>query len=345
MANKKSVGHAYNVDFLNVVFAASSLFLFFTTIWMVFDDFDREWKGYQRQFVLLEGYVTSLSLQAAQAGIDQERLQQLNAERAAAEQELAANGERVAELESQLADVEADFYLANQQYNFLKADYDVERYAYEELQEEHPEEAAEVRPAIDDMYDRWVDLGLRVEELTARRDDLRAQIGEYTGGVADADAQIRDLTAEATRLAELVEDLQVDFVGDVLLNAPLLDFMAPSLTVQQTITPNVHDELNFIRFQKMDRCRTCHIAIDREGYEATRSRIRRIRAWRRMSGARRRIRWRPPAAPCVTRGWGSRSASFTPRIRPRPRSRCMPGRSSTVGRFHTCGTTRCCPPT
>ena len=28
MAEKKSVGHAYNVDFLNVVFAASSLFLF-----------------------------------------------------------------------------------------------------------------------------------------------------------------------------------------------------------------------------------------------------------------------------------------------------------------------------
>ena len=28
MAEKKGVGHAYNVDFLNVVFAASSLFLF-----------------------------------------------------------------------------------------------------------------------------------------------------------------------------------------------------------------------------------------------------------------------------------------------------------------------------
>ena len=191
----------------------------------------------------------------------------MNAERAAAEQVLAANGERVAVLESELADVEADFYLANQQYNFLKADYDVERYAYEELREEHPEEAAEVRPEVDDMYDRWVELGMRVEELVARRDGLRAQIGEYTGGVADADAEIRELTAEATRLAALVEDLQVDFVGDVLLNAPLLDFMAPSLRVQQTITPNIHDELNFIRFQKMDRCRTCHIAIDREGYE------------------------------------------------------------------------------
>ena len=267
MADKKSVGHAYNIDFLNVVFAASSLFLFYTTIWMVFDDFDREWKGYQRNFVLLEGYVTSLNLQAAQAGIDQERLQQLNAERAQAEQQLAANQAQVASLEDQLADVEADYYLTNQEYNFLKADYDVERYAYEELREEHPEEAEEVRPAIEDMYDRWVELGIEVEELTARRDDLRGQIGEYTGGVADADNEIRELTAEATRLAERVADLEVDFIGDVLLNAPLLDFMAPNLTIQQTITPNVVDELNFIRFQKMDRCTSCHIAIDREGYE------------------------------------------------------------------------------
>ena len=125
MANKKSVGHAYNIDFLNVVFAASSLFLFFTTIWMVFDDFDREWKGYQRQFVLLEGYVTSLNLQAAQAGIDPVRLQQLSAERAAAEEQLAANAEQVARLEDALADVEADYYLANQEFNFQKADYDV----------------------------------------------------------------------------------------------------------------------------------------------------------------------------------------------------------------------------
>ena len=32
MADKRSVGHAYNIDFLNVIFAASSLFLFFATL-------------------------------------------------------------------------------------------------------------------------------------------------------------------------------------------------------------------------------------------------------------------------------------------------------------------------
>src|SRR5580765_5374530 len=54
MADKKSVGHAYNVDFLNVVFAASSLFLFLSVIWMVWDDFDRDWKKTQRSFSQLE---------------------------------------------------------------------------------------------------------------------------------------------------------------------------------------------------------------------------------------------------------------------------------------------------
>ena len=50
MAEKKAVGHAYNIDFLNVVFAASSLFLFLSVVWMVWDDFDREWKNTQRRF-------------------------------------------------------------------------------------------------------------------------------------------------------------------------------------------------------------------------------------------------------------------------------------------------------
>ena len=65
MADKKSVGHAYNVDFLNVVFAASSLFLFLSVIWMVWDDFDRDWEKPQRSFAQLKTQVTNLSLHTA----------------------------------------------------------------------------------------------------------------------------------------------------------------------------------------------------------------------------------------------------------------------------------------
>src|SRR2546421_9736023 len=64
---KKGVGHAYNVDFLNVVFAASSLFLLLSVVWMVWDDYDREWKNIQRRFTRLEMQVTQAQLKQAGA--------------------------------------------------------------------------------------------------------------------------------------------------------------------------------------------------------------------------------------------------------------------------------------
>ena len=54
---------------------------------------------------------------------------------------------------------------------------------------------------------------------------------------------------------------------DYFRNAPLLDFMAPTIKIQQVILPNVVDDVNFIRVPKMDRCQTCHLAIDKKGYE------------------------------------------------------------------------------
>ena len=267
MADKKSIGHAYNVDFLNVVFAASSLFLFFSVLWMIWDDFNREWKGYQRLFVQLETEVTQLGLQDAQGDVDAQRLETLRGQRVQAEQELAANQQQVDELESQLEEVEADLFLASQEYTFTKAEYDVDRYEFEGLREENPEEAEAVRPDVDALFQRWLDLGLEVEALTAQRDGLRAQIREFTGAVEDIDTEVGEITAETTRLEDRLGVLEVDLVNDYLLNAPLLDFMAPTLTVRQVITPNIVDEVNFTRVAKMDRCMTCHLAIDRVGYE------------------------------------------------------------------------------
>src|SRR5881397_2947596 len=99
MAEKKGVGHAYNVDFLNVVFAASSMFLFFSVVWMVWDDFDREWKKTQRRF---------------------NQLAQLEAQRKASEQQIAANRQKVDELQKKLEEADKVLYRATLDYNYMK---------------------------------------------------------------------------------------------------------------------------------------------------------------------------------------------------------------------------------
>src|ERR1043166_3585240 len=107
MAEKKGVGHAYNVDFLNVVFAASSLFLFLSVVWMVWDDYDREWKQTQRHFNALEMQVTEAPRADAARKVDKNRMAQLEAQLKTAQQSIAANQKKVDELQRKLDDVNA----------------------------------------------------------------------------------------------------------------------------------------------------------------------------------------------------------------------------------------------
>src|SRR5205814_1043109 len=121
MAEKKGVGHAYNVDFLNVVFAASSLFLFLSVIWMVWDDFDREWKNTQRRFAQLEYQVTQAQRQQAMQAVDRNKIAQLEAQKKASDQLVAQNRAKVDELNAKLADADKVLYRATLDYNYMKA--------------------------------------------------------------------------------------------------------------------------------------------------------------------------------------------------------------------------------
>src|SRR5258706_8177935 len=147
MAEKKGVGHAYNVDFLNVVFAASSIFLFLSVVWMVWDDFDREWKNTQRRFAQLEYQVTQAQREQAVRSVDRNKIQQLEAQRKASEQLIAQNRAKVDELNAKLAEADKNVYRATLDYNYMKATYDSDRYDFEATQAEKGVEAAKKKGA------------------------------------------------------------------------------------------------------------------------------------------------------------------------------------------------------
>jgi len=267
MAEKKSVGHAYNVDFLNVVFAASSLFLFLSVIWMVWDDYDRDWKSTQRRFAQLEYQVTQAQLQQATRAVDRGKIQQLQAQQQESAKKVAANQQKVDELQRKVKDLDNQLYRATTDYQTAKATYDQDRYDYEASRNAKASNAEAKGKNVAEEERRVNELNLEMERLTAERTAVQKDLAQYTGEVAAVAKQITDLTAEEARLQKRLDVIAPSAVKDYFLNAPLLDFMAPTLKIQQVILPNVVDDVNFIRVPKMDRCRTCHLAIDRKGYE------------------------------------------------------------------------------
>jgi mono/diheme cytochrome c family protein len=266
-AEKKSIGHAYNVDFLNVVFAASSIVLFICTVWMVWDDYDREWKHTQRRFTQLEMEVTRQQLAAAEKGVDARKRQQYEQQLAAAQKNVEANQAKVDELQDQIAEVSARLYRETQDYQFAKATYDVDRYDFEAARKAGDSRAEEMQASIDEQARRVAELDLVMQKTTAERDKLRAELGKYTGAAADTQKQIDELETEQRRLQARLNSIAPSLSKTLLRDAPMTDFMAPTLKVQQVMLPNIVDDVNFMRVPKMDRCTTCHLSIDRKGYE------------------------------------------------------------------------------
>src|SRR5437762_2100957 len=269
MAEKKGVGHAYNVDFLNVVFAASSIFLFLSVIWMVWDDFDREWKSTQRRFAQLEYQVTQAQRAQAAQSVDKNKLAQLDAQRKAAEAQIAANKAKVDELNAKLADADKIVYRATLDYNYMKATYDQDRYDFEATRAADPKSSAVAKKQklSEDEAKKLSELNLAMEKAISDKGEIQKQLGQYTGAAVTAQKQIEDLHTEEARLGKRLTVLAPSVTKDYFRNAPLLDFMAPTIKVQQIILPNVMDDVNFIRVPKQDRCMTCHLAIDKAGYE------------------------------------------------------------------------------
>ena len=183
------------------------------------------------------------------------------------QKKVEANQQKVDELRTQIADVEARLYRESQAYQFAKATYDHDRYDFEVVRNQGLPSAERKGQAVTELGNRVNELNLIVEKTTAERAALNKQLEEFTGELGTAQKAIEELNALSKRLQTRADVLAPSAVKRYFRNAPLLDFMAPTIKVNQIILPNVLDDVNFTKVPKMDRCTTCHLAIDRPGYE------------------------------------------------------------------------------
>src|SRR5688572_27128173 len=117
---------------LNVVFALTSIALLLTFSWMVWADYDREWKKYQIEFNDMEVERTRQQKDEAAGKVDAAKRQQIQAQLAQGEQEAAARRQEIEQAQEELGKLNARWYRVDQDFRFTKAEIDVDRYEYEE---------------------------------------------------------------------------------------------------------------------------------------------------------------------------------------------------------------------
>src|SRR4051812_48455180 len=92
----------YKRETLLKAFAISSMVMLVFTIWMVLDDYGREWKGYQREFAAIQQKKFQQLADEAKTKVDENKLKEL-------EQGVAKADKDIAQKKKQTEGLQAEF--------------------------------------------------------------------------------------------------------------------------------------------------------------------------------------------------------------------------------------------
>ncbi len=260
----------YSVPTLNLWFLLSSVLLLASCVWMVLDDWNRPWKQYQREFRELE-------VQRAKA--EESRLTEAGAKKTeaellaqveAAQQTVAARSSAMAEAEENLRLVRGSLWNATEAAKKVKSQFNWDRYVVEEKRVHADDPALDVElltqseKRMNDAIGAQQGFEQQAAEAAQKVADLRAELELATKNLS---AGTRDLEAARKRLNTLAPTAPAEKVASVIRDAPGLDFIGPSLKVNKVVLENLTFELNFTKKKRIDMCHTCHVGIDRSGFE------------------------------------------------------------------------------
>ena len=256
---------------LNVLFALTSVGLLLVLSLMIWVDYDREWKRYQTEFTGLEVKATEQQIQEAVGKVGAERVQAIQDELRKGDEEIKARRAEVRAAQAELDRIRnGELYRVDQDYRFTKAEIDVARYAYEEAVHRKDKSAERKRARLQELEKRWAELKLKLDDVTGREQAADQKLKAIEKTRLDAEAEQKDLLGELGRLQDKLKRIKPEGFNRFVIavrNLPILDLANPSLKINQIMPANLYDDVIFTTTPKVDRCTTCHLGIDKKGYE------------------------------------------------------------------------------
>jgi len=256
----------YSISKTFVWFAIVSFALLGSLVAIVVTDYSREWKTWQKKFVQLKIQKGQKELGAAAAKLDKAKLETLKKQQASAETAFNAHKKDFEILRKGLEGLDARLTKAMAHYQDLKQFQDSYKYFYEEYARHHDNRTAAYDKKLKAIGPRVVEAKRAVEKLENEKEGKTAQLEEYQAKQKTLQKQADELVDGYARIEARLKTLKPSLAKDVL-NAPMLDFLAPTLKVQQIVLDDLYDDYHFAKTQKVDRCITCHLGIDQKGFE------------------------------------------------------------------------------
>ncbi len=256
----------YKGSTLHKIFAVGSVLFFLGVIWMIASDYSREWKHFQRKFNSLEVEKSQKALSRAENKIKKDEFARLTEELAIKQSNAKAHEDEIRSVKRSLNETNDELFKVQQEYSIAKSYFESARYEFEEAGK-YGHVNPELEKHFNEIKIKSEALGQEVREIESGKNALEERLKAFTHEIEEIQQQIAALTKERD-LAQKNLDKVKPSLAKAILNAPLLDFIQPSLSIQQIVLADLQQDLHFAKAPVVDRCTTCHLAIDKaKGYD------------------------------------------------------------------------------
>jgi mono/diheme cytochrome c family protein len=244
------------------IFVVGIALLVTLSFWAFWDDniSRRPWKAFQARFYRLD-------YSRAKAAYDEEdkKLQgdanykELSQKLAAAQASLKSGelGRKLAALEKQEDDATVRFKEIDQDVKFIKSELEEAGYEYDHAVQQN-RDPKPYQEQSEELNGEKAKLDPQLEAARGKRDQIKEEIKKIYSGVKDLEDQLAKLTVARDKWVRVMENATFKI-------GPLSFYKIPK--IQQVVLDDFDRNWFDEAVARVDRCQTCHLAINRPGFE------------------------------------------------------------------------------
>ncbi len=262
----------YHVPTLNLWFLFSSVLFLGTMVWAVVDDWDAEWKQYQRDFRGLELAKSRAARAALEADGSVAQRDQLARAVYDASQALHAQGSVLSEAERRAYELKETRFKLEEDFKSAKSLLNWEIYGGEKAVLGDGTTVPELeKEALASYREDVAARELLFEKATIDWEAAKAEVADLRAAIAQSEKALGAGSVELSRVEERIEALAPGDAATQLANfirddIPGLEFIGPNLKVRKYILDGIEFDLNFTKKTRIDMCGTCHMGIELEAF-------------------------------------------------------------------------------
>jgi len=261
----------YNIKKMHRVFLYSVIAFTASTLLMLYRDHNDEWHEYQRIGNIVQAETLNRERGGALGAAEEygARKKTLEDDIKSLGEELVTQNAEYARLRPEADELERLFDLKGREVRSVRAFRDVARANYDLGIRDavSNDRLNELKVKFDDLQAKVIGLEKEWEVLETSRDAKLAELATVTAARDALDAELIAHTAEVTRITDALDQIAPEgllkWAKRHAMTLPIIDGFNSHQKPVQDWLPDLMIKLGMVSTARFDRCRTCHVGIEK----------------------------------------------------------------------------------